>query len=45
MILLERKELNNIYGGFGWSIIVGIGALITLVIGIVDGYVRPLKCR
>lgn len=45
MILLETKELNSIHGGFGWSIIVGLGALITFVIGVVDGYVRPLKCR
>jgi len=46
MILLSERELNEIYGGgfsFGLSII--IAGLITFAIGIIDGYVRPLKCN
>lgn len=45
MIILEKQELENINGGFGFSIMIGIAAFITFVIGVVDGYVRPLKCN
>lgn len=43
---LTKKELKNISGG---SISIGaglaIGAGIIFLIGVIDGYVRPLKCR
>lgn len=44
--MLEEKELKNITGG-GFSIGLGlfIGGAITFVIGVIDGYVRPLACR
>lgn len=43
---LKEKELKNITGG-GISIGLGItiGAIVTFLIGLVDGYVRPLACR
>lgn len=45
-MILNDKELNNISGGgISWSIIAGIGMLITLIVGVADGYVRPLKCN
>ena len=45
-MLIDEKELNNIVGGgICWSIVAGIGALITLIVGIADGYVRPLRCN
>lgn len=37
----ELKQING--GGFGLGIL--IGGLVTFVIGVIDGYVRPLKCR
>lgn len=46
MTLLEENELNNIYGGsFSIGLSIAIAGLITFVIGVIDGYVRPLKCN
>ena len=43
---IEKNDLENIYGGgFSFSIAAIIGAGITFLIGVVDGYVRPLACR
>lgn len=44
MTLLNDNELNNIKGG-GFSLFIGIGSLITFLIGVFDGYVRPIKCK
>lgn len=41
---LDRKELMKINGG-GIGIGLLIGAGIVLIAGIVDGFVRPLKCN
>ncbi len=41
---LEKKELMKINGG-GWGIGIAVGAGITFLIGVIDGFVRPLKCR
>ena len=43
---LNDLELKNIDGGaisLGW--IVGIGAGVTFLIGLIDGIIRPLKCN
>ena len=37
----EVKQING--GGFGLGLL--IGGLATFLIGVIDGYVRPLKCR
>lgn len=46
MYELDKKELININGG---SISLGIGCLfiagIIFIIGVIDGYTRPLKCH
>lgn len=45
-MVLSKEELYTIQGGgikFGW--IATIGSLITLVVGIIDGYLRPLGCN
>ena len=44
---MKKQELQNIIGGGGFSIGLGvaIGGLITFVIGVFDGYIRPLACR
>ena len=44
-MLLKEEELYEINGGANWSIFVGIGMAITLIVGIFDGYLRPLKCN
>lgn len=46
MIKLNKNELMNVNGG-DFSIGAGflIGAGIVFLIGVIDGYVRPLKCN
>lgn len=44
---LNKSQLMSINGGAiaaGW-IAAGIVAGVSFVIGIIDGYVRPFKCR
>ncbi len=42
---LSNEELLNITGGgISIGVAAGIGALITFIIGVVDGYLRPSKC-
>ena len=43
-MILEEKELETLTGG-GWAILACIGAIGVLIVGIVDGFVRPLKCN
>ncbi len=33
------------FKGIGAALFLGIGALITLIVGIVDGYFNPTKCN
>jgi lactobin A/cerein 7B family class IIb bacteriocin len=45
-MVLTNEELSNIQGGgakYGWYAF--IGAMITLIVGIIDGYLRPLGCN
>ena len=43
---LDKKELKEIKGGgINFGILTAIGAGIVFLIGIIDGYVRPLKCN
>lgn len=43
---LNNKELIQIIGG-GKNVSFGIliGGIVTILIGIIDGYLRPLKCN
>lgn len=44
--MLTNKELDQIDGGAArWGIGLVVGSIITLLIGIIDGYLRPLKCN
>ncbi len=44
MKALENNELKKIEGGgFGWAI--ALGGALTFLIGVVDGYIRPLACN
>ena len=45
MIELSNNELHEINGGGGISLGLAIFAGITFIIGVIDGYVRPLKCN
>ncbi len=43
---LTNDELKNIKGGaINVAVVLGISAIITFAIGIIDGIVRPLKCH
>ena len=46
MYNLTNDELRNIRGGaisFGAGLLIGAG--IVFLIGVIDGYIRPLKCN
>lgn len=46
MSQVKEKELKNIYGGgFNLGLAALIGAGISFIIGVIDGYIRPLACR
>lgn len=41
---LDKKELMKVNGGgFGLGLLIGAG--VVFLIGVVDGFVRPLKCN
>ena len=42
---LSKKELNDINGGGVLSRFLIFGGIITFIIGVIDGYIRPLKCN
>lgn len=42
---IKKQELKKINGGFGWGFAVAIIAGITFLIGVFDGYTRPLACN
>lgn len=41
---LSKNELNSISGG-GISGYLILGGIVTFIIGIIDGFTRPLKCN
>ena len=43
---LDNKELETIKGGgISWGILAGLVSGGIFLIGVVDGYLRPYKCR
>lgn len=43
---VNEKDLEKIQGGgFSWGIAAGIIAAVTFIVGVVDGYVNPIKCN
>lgn len=45
MIELSNNELIQIKGGFKWKIGMALAAGISFIIGVIDGYIRPLPCK
>lgn len=44
--MLTDNQMLDIKGGkVSWGLVGLIGGIITLISGIVDGYLRPLKCN
>ncbi len=43
---MSKNELLAVTGGgISLSALAGIGAAITFLIGVIDGYLRPTKCE
>lgn len=43
---IEENELEKVRGGASSSWVgLGIGALVIFIIGVIDGYTRPLSCN
>ncbi|MCI8393947.1 MAG: hypothetical protein HFH86_00480 [Bacilli bacterium] len=43
---LSNIQLQEIYGGEAAGLIIlGLALMTTLIVGIIDGLVRPLKCH
>ena len=43
---MSNEELLNIYGGVSKTFIVGgVSIVISFLIGLIDGYLRPLGCN
>ena len=48
VVKLNDAELLNIKGGskgLFYSIALGVGGILALITGIIDGYLNPIKCR
>ena len=46
MECINNEKLAEIKGGaFNWGILAGIGAAISFIIGVIDGWVNPQKCN
>lgn len=44
--MLVKEELVEIKGGVTkWAVGLAIGSVITFLIGLIDGYLRPLPCH
>lgn len=43
--ILSKEELLQVTGGDGFSLYAAIGGVVTFIIGTLDGFFRPLKCR
>ena len=43
---LTQEELLSINGGaVKASVLIAVGSAITFLVGIIDGFIRPYKCR
>ena len=43
---MNNEELMSIKGGVSKTILIGgLGVIISFIIGVLDGYMRPLSCN
>lgn len=43
---LSKSELIKVTGGaIGWKFLAAVPLAVSLIAGIIDGYLRPLKCN
>ena len=43
-MLTNDEMLNVTGGGVSWTLLGLLGTAVTLIAGIIDGYLRPLQC-
>lgn len=44
--MVSNKELMDVTGGgIKIGLVIGIGSLISFLVGVIDGYLRPLSCN
>ncbi len=43
--MLKNEELKSVQGGISLGVGIAIGGVITFLIGLFDGFVRPYACR
>lgn len=43
--MISNEELLNIYGGINYLVVGAIVTVITLLIGVADGYYNPTPCN
>ena len=44
--MIREEELLYVKGGaISWTVVGIGGAILSFLIGLIDGYTRPLKCR
>ena len=44
--MLTKEELYNINAGAAkWSVGLVVGAVISFLVGVIDGFIRPLGCN
>ena len=44
--MIKNEELHQIKAGaIKWGFGIAIGAILSLLVGIIDGYIRPLGCN
>ncbi len=44
--MIDKNELISIKGGVSkYFYGIGVGALVSFIVGLIDGYMRPLACR
>lgn len=45
-MVLSNEELTEVVGGgIKLGVAIVVGAIVTFVIGVIDGFMRPLKCN
>ena len=43
---MTNEEMKNIKGGgINWTLMAGIGAFASFLVGIIDGMINPKKCN
>lgn len=45
MKVVNEEELKSINGGFNTTLAVVLGVVATFIIGIINGYTNPEKCK